>query len=793
MQFIKRRSAASAALAGASVAALALFSTTVAAQAQTSTKAAAKAAASDTIETVTVTATRRAEDQEKVAVALTAVTKDQLNQLAPHTLQDLTGIAPNVFIGMGTAGPAQSAIFIRGQGYADVEKTQSPPVGVMQDGVFFGNNTGQLLDMFDVCSVEIDRGPQGIFYGKNTTAGLINIKRCAPTREWGAQLSAGYGSYNDEYVRGIFNAPLGDRGGVKFTAQWHGNDGYYKNDYTGKNAGGSRYIALHGVIDYDLTSWLNVNFSYDHMHMNGGGEPVQFGDVLTANILSGGNPKLVWPNYNPVTGSPDGLAPWHIENRPGGDTDRYDNDIYSLTFRAGLGKIGKLVSQTAYMDEADDVLQAFDGTCYVGIATPGPGCTSVGNPLLASVGSYLETGRYQTYKQFTQETRLQGSWNQFDYIVGVYFYRHIIDLHQNSDALINQYSSEGDYSWSYFGNLDWNVTDTIQLSAGLREIDETAAFSTSYYAGPFPLITPIHQRKSWSKLITRFNAQWQVTPRTMIYANRAEGFRSGGFSMRGTLSEQSGTQTNCGIPTGCPGNNFLTFAPESNVTYEVGAKNRFFANSLVFNIDGFINDITDMQQAQVVETPGYGPGTNTYIVSYPKVQIKGIEMSFDADVGSWIEELAGLQLSGSVGLQGANVENGIVNGQEVALGAGATAGAPGSIANFTGSTLQRVPSTSYGVTATYTHPIGDDKVLTLSTDYSWMSKFSLGNFGTAQDYQPGYGLLNASATVNWGNYYIRFSGKNLTNEAYRDQSLPTVFFQGWGPPQTFGVEIGAKF
>ena len=239
----------------------------------------------------------------------------------------------------------------------------------------------------------------------------------------------------------------------------------------------------------------------------------------------------MWPNYNPATGSPDGLAPWHIENRPGGDADRYDNDMYSLTFKVKT-PIGELVSQSAYMDEADLVYQAFDGTCVTA-----PGCTTVTNPLLGATGGYLETIRDQAYHQFTHEMRLSGTfWDDFDYTMGLYYYHHKISLHQNTNVAIDQYSSENDDSWSFFGNLDWNVTDTIKLSAGLRNIDETKDFSTFYQLlGTIPITPHIKDKKSWSKLITRFNAQWQVTPTTLLYANRAEGFRSGGFSMRGTL------------------------------------------------------------------------------------------------------------------------------------------------------------------------------------------------------------------------------------------------------------------
>lgn len=749
----------------------------------------ADAGATNSADTIIVTATRQAVDKQKLGVSLTAITADDLELLAPHTLQDIQGAAPNVFIGIGTAAPGQSAIFIRGQGYADVEKTQSPPVGVIQDGVFFGNNTGQLLDMFNVCSVEVDRGPQGIFYGKNTTAGLINVTRCAPTRAYGASLEGGYGSFNEAYGRGVLNAPLGSNGGAAFSAQYHHTDGYYYNVYTKNRAAGSDYFAANLKVNYDLTDWLNADLSLDHIHETGGGTPVQFGNVLTANILSGGNPSAIWPNYNAVTGSPDGLKPRQIENRPGNDKDRLNNNMGSLTLKAKT-PIGELTAETAYMDEADTVSQNFDGTCVTG-----PGCTSVTNPLLAATGGYLQTLRDQTYKQFTQEVRLQGKvLEQFDYLLGAYYYDHKITLHQNTNSVIDQYAAEKDHSWSFFGNLDWNPTDTIKISGGLRNIYEAKRFNTSYVLfGTIPITPLISDRKSWTKLITRFNIQWQATPSMLLYATRAEGFRSGGFSIRGTLSEQAGNQTNCGVPAGCPNNNFLSFLPETNTTYEVGFKTRFLDNAITFNGAGFINDIKNFQQTQVVVTPNYGPGTNTYVTSYPKVRIKGLEFELDLNVGKLVPAFDGLSLSGSLGIQDANVIDGKINGQVAAIGLGAQAGAPGTFADFTGTGLQRVPTSNYTIRGTYVREFGNDAKLTLTAGYSWINRYSLGTFGIAQDFQPAYGLLDASATLNLKNYFIRVSGKNLTNKDYRTQSLPTVFFQGWAPPATYLVSLGAKF
>jgi len=744
---------------------------------------------SATVPEIIVTATRQSVDKQKVGVSLTALTAEDLALLAPHTLLDIQGSAPNVFIGIATAAPGQSAIFIRGQGYADVEKTQSTPVGVIQDGVFFDNNTGQLLDMFNVCSVEVDRGPQGIFYGKNTTAGLINITRCAPTRKYGASLEAGYGSFNEGYVRGVVNAPLGENGGISGSAQYHHTDGYYNNLYTGKKAGGSDYFAANLKITYDLATWLKADLSLDHIHETGGGTPVQFGDVLTANILSGGNPGAIWPKYNAETGSPDGLAPRQIEDRPGGDHDRLNNNMASLILKART-PLGDLVSQTAYINESDTVWQDYDGTCETG-----PGCTTVGNTLLAATGGFLEVYRDQKYTQFTEELRLQGkAGSQFDYLLGTYFYDHKITLHQNTNTAIDQYSSEKDHSWSFFGNLDWNPIDTIKLSAGLREITESKDFATDYVLlGTIPLTPQIADHDSWSKLITRFNAQWQVVPTTLLYATRSEGFRSGGFSIRGTLSEQGANQSNCGVAGGCPGNNFLSFQPEQNVSYEVGIKNNFFERAITFDASAFYNTIKNFQQTQVIETPNYGPGTNTYVTNYPKVRIKGLEFELDVKLGRLEPALRGLTLSGAVGLQNAKIVDGQVNGQEAGIGPGATAGAPGTIADFSGTALQRVPASNYSIRGTYERDIAEDTKLSFTVGWSWINSYSLATFGTATDIQPSYGLLDASATLNWKSYFLRVSGKNLTNQNYRTQSLPTVFFQGWAPPATYLVSFGAKF
>ena len=741
---------------------------------------------------VVVTATRRALAAEKVGVSLTVIGAADLKVLAPSRLEDLQGAAPNVFIGEEVGAPNQSLIFIRGQGYADVEMDQATPVGVIQDGVPYGTSTGQLASMFDVCSVEVDRGPQGIFYGKNTSAGLININRCAPTRQYGAQVSAGYGSFNDAFARGVFNAPLGDKGGFKLAAQYHSDDGYVKDVFDGKHVGGDHMFAINAVVNYDVTNWLNANLAYDHISESGGGNPVQYGDATTAGIL--GVNAATDPFYNATTGSPIGLKPREVDTRPGSVSDTYRNDVLSLTLKAKT-PIGDLVSQTSYIDQSDGDNQDYDGTCQFY-----PGCSGLANSGNLLIGVPLEAIRSQTYKQFSQEGRLSGTVGPFDYIVGAFYDHHDFSLRQITDLTVaefDQHSSQTDDSWSEFGNLDWNPTSTIKLSAGLRNISETkdAKTAVDYYAGGVDVISvlgqPIYEfNHTWNHIVTRFNAQWQITPESLLYANRSEGFRSGGFSVRGTLSESVPGQSNY-----APGSNLIGFLPETNVTYEIGAKNHWFGNSLIFNIDGFINDIDNFQQTSVIETTGYGPGTNTYVINVPKVEIKGVEIEAVAKIGRWVPELEGLTLSANAGFQSGRIKNGKVNGQEEGIGAGGTGGALGTIADLTGTALQRLPSDNFTVRGTYVHALGpDDGRLTTTVGYSWIAKYALNEFGPqAPDFQPSYGLLDASVTYNWKNYYAKLSGKNLTNEDYRQFSLPTVFIQSWAPPASVEIEVGAKF
>ena len=163
------------------------------------------------MEEVVVTSRRRDESQQDVPLSVTAFNSERIEQLKPTTLRDFDSLAPNVFIGMNAAGPSNGQIFIRGIGYGGAEKTQSPQVGLIVDGIQLGSNTGQLIDAFDIESIEVNRGPQGVLFGKNTIGGNIVVNRVKPQfNEFGLNTSAEFGNYDSEVFKARFNIPLID-------------------------------------------------------------------------------------------------------------------------------------------------------------------------------------------------------------------------------------------------------------------------------------------------------------------------------------------------------------------------------------------------------------------------------------------------------------------------------------------------------------------------------------------------------------------------------------------------------
>lgn len=752
-----------------------------------------------------VVATRREEGLQEVPIAVSVLGADIIETLKPQSLQDFSGLAPNVHIGSAGATPGGGAIFIRGLGYQDVEKTQNPPVGVGIDGIFLGTSTGQLLDSFDVEQIEVSRGPQGIFFGKNTTGGVINVRRTKPTRETGGRIALGTGSHNLFSAKGIFNIPVTEKGGLKLGGTYNQNDGYLDNVFLNETVGGQEYLGLTAAFDYDLTDNINVLLSYDYMDLDGEGTSVTYGNPIATSFLeSVGVPISQFPTFNSDTSSPIGLGVREVAN----DFEEASSlriDLFNATVTIDTG-FGEITSVTGYLDQTDFQSQDFDGTC----SAAGAACGFAGTNLLltsaANPTGTLHTERPQAYEQFTQEIRLAGSTmeDRLDYLLGFYYYEHKVDVNQTTNGAILQTAGEENDSLSFFGNLDFAVTDDLTVSAGARYIDESKEFFSGYDlllpGATIPIVTPFTDEGDFDDVITRFAVDWQASPNHLLYISRAEGFRSGGFSIRGTLSEQIAGQPNCdggvvnpgntpGVSIQCPGNNFLRYEPENVTTIELGAKNTFLDGDLTVNAAYFNTTAENLQDVSITVT-GFGPGTNTYINNLPEVEIDGFEFDFLFRPDS----LEGFSLSGVLGLQDGEVTDGVLPGDRSQIGVGGSPGNTGSSADFTGSLrgLGRIADYNFNIAATYEFDMGPG-ALTLNASYNYIDDHALSAGFGQRDIEVGYGLLNAYIGYSWDNYSISLTGRNLTDKDYRIGSLASVYFDRWGDDMNWLAEIKAEF
>lgn len=765
---------------------------------------------SGVIEEVIVTSQRRAESIQDVPVSVTAFNPEDIERISPRTLRDLDAMAPNVRIGMVTAAPSQGAIFIRGLGYADAENNQPPAVGVIIDGIYQGTNTGQLIDTFDIEQIEINRGPQGVLYGKNTTGGTIVVKRAQPRfNEFGFAAAAQVGTEDERIGKAKVNIPLiDDTLAMKLGVIHKERDGFFDNITRGGDAGAQDYDAVTAAIKFQPNDRFDALVTYDWID--------QDGDIPPQDPRwNGDDPFINEADYD--------------------EFQKLDVDMYGLTMNLQIGS-ANLESITGYIDSTDVTGQDFDGSTLESLASP---------------IAQLHTLRDRDYEQFSQELKLSGDINQrLSYIVGAFYWDAEFGFEQGTNQVIAipslalgvppgtpcslfmlpsptldpslcqlppgftaQRTSEKVESVALFGSLDWRVTDTFTVSAGMRWLDEEKDFETTFYQGAIPsggptnvyglsilppteivgapIVGPVGGSDSWDDTLFRVAANWQIADNRLLYATFAQGFKSGGFHNRGVNPE------------------FLAFDPETVESYEVGSKNTFLDGRLLLNFSAFYTEVDGAQAASVLTLPNNEPpGTNTLINNLPKREIWGLELETQASLTEHFSVRV------AAGYVDAETKPYSLNSRRTGFNADGTAcnpfnnpqffpDAPSTQPNscpdieFEGGEVLFVPEWNYAVTAAY------DRLLRGGEFHASITARGQDDFNIAGSppnnfiVEDAYTLLDARVSYQWNlaqDDYLRVSvyGKNLTDEEYKEQILLLGVdggFQGWGPPRQVALEV----
>jgi iron complex outermembrane receptor protein len=714
---------------------------------------------------IIVTARRRSETLQSTPVAITAINTAMLENKAAVNIGDLQGTAPGLLITQQNSGAQAANISIRGLTYADIEKSQTPTVGVVVDGVTIGTNTGQLQDAFDIAQIEVLRGPQGTLFGANTIGGVINITRTKPTMEPGVKAELTYGRWNTWAAKAIVNYGDGETWGIKGWYFHNESDGFYYNAIRDTRAGGSKGDSYGASVLFEPTgsgfdaqlSVENVVQSFEPVVSNLTNSTETFCGLIPANECNRNNTTDLYTVFTLPAKS------------------KYRAPNATLQMNYDLGAV-KLSSITGWRHSKENQTQDFDG----------------------SSSDLYYVDRRQKYTQWSQELRAAGNlFTGLDYVVGGYYFHSKYDLTQwtrffGFDPSIppmefdqNPQTNVGKTtSYAFFGDFNWAFADKWRLSFGGRWSHDNKKLTNSFaQAG---LIGS--GDANFTKFTPKVGVDYRPNNDVMLYASWSRGYRSGGFSPRAATAQTASTP----------------FQPETVDAYEIGAKLAAFNRKLEVNLAGYVSDYKDMQQNLTV--PGGPLGNQTITGNVPGgAIIKGIEMD------ATLRITPQLTITASSAYMKSHfrnfVTNGAFNGLIVPF-------------DYSANRLIYAPKFTSSLNADYTVPTSFGKVvatagwrhispydeqisqasLTPVTDASGaVTEVIVGGNDprvrtTTQD------LVDASLTVNFDigdkEAYVRLFGRNLLNEKTTTHAFTVAGLFSFGmalEPRTFGATVGVKF
>nr|WP_238941096.1 TonB-dependent receptor [Sphingomonas beigongshangi] len=595
---------------------------------------------------VVVTARRRDEREQAVPAALSVVSGALVDRSYTVNTQALTTLIPT--LNYSSANPRNTAFTIRGLGSSVVAVSQAndglePGVGFYVDQVYHARPATAAFDFADIAQVEELRGPQGTLFGKNTTAGALNITTRAPTftRVGFAELS--YGSFDFVQARGWASGPITDTLAYRISGVSTRRDGILDNVRTGRAANTLGTQAVRGQLLFAPDDAFRLRVIADFTNFQAyccTQVYLRTGSSLRAASRQFGGPGglaaqfgYAPPSIDPYARKTDIDGPLGVDTNEGGISAIADWNLGPAT----------LTSVSAWRFWNWDAENDRDYTGLpVQLSQHIPSCQD----------------------QFSQELRLASNGSgAMTYVVGLYGFgqrltgrpisiygpaaaRYLIGTVTGANNtpvpgnLLDGYGQDGrtDFrsaSYAAFGEVNYRLAPRLTATVGLRytQEDKHGYYSTTVSGGPattnaaliaarLGVLRPqsYAARDSDGSLSGRGNLAWQVTDATMAYASYARGFKSGGINMSGLpldANNQPVTAT-------------AVVRPERNQTYEIGLKNRLLGDRLVFNIDGFLTKVRDFQATIVENSLTQTVQLRGYLSNIPAVEVKGVEADVTA-------------------------------------------------------------------------------------------------------------------------------------------------------------------
>lgn len=683
---------------------------------------------------IVVTAQRREQKLQDVPIAITAVTAEDLTARNVFDLQSISSVAPSVQITGAGGVTGNHQVSIRGISGQGSPIGTAQPVATYIDGEYLPTTDAAFFTLDDVERVEVLRGPQGTLYGRNSTAGAINIITRMPGDKVRAGFDVSYGNYSHVLTRGSVSGPLIGGLSAGLSASYESRDGFIKNSTTGNSIDDLTSYVVRGKLRYQSP---DENFSI----------------LLAADTWGRDNPSTVWsslydstntvfvglPNPGTVTYPAAAEATYRNDNRSEGQA-------ITLNYKASPDlEFTSITSHRTYRVDIAYYTPIFN----------------------------LAGGSIMRYKTFNSEFRGNYTGKILTITAGINYYRNdqlYATQSPNALGITLPMTSPRDTSnleaVGLFGQAEVAVTPKLTLVGGARYIHETQDFVIDYSKAvvPGPLINGTVKA---NKPIFNGGVNYKATSDILLYAKVSQGYQAPGFnsSIRSTSA--------------------FTFKPEKLLAYEVGVKSELFDRLLTLNLAGFYYDYSDLQVKNIV-TVGV-----QVIDNAASARIKGFEGSLA------LRPVKGLTLSGDLSWTDATYKSFCEGNGGSAPSAGDAACINNNgIAGWdrSGNYLSNSPKWSGSVSANYNFPLGPGEVRA-NASYNFSSK---AYFSPANELSVSRGSidkLDARLGYRLDGFEIYAYGQNLTNRRYASfpiRALYTPYNFVVSPPndpRTYGVGI----
>ena len=585
-------------------------------------------------EVIVVTAQKRKENLQEIPLAVTVLTGDDINQSYSNTIESLQMLVPTLTFRKGTT-TRNSALTLRGVGTISFSIAAEPSVSTVVDGVVMARSGQAFTDLYDLDQIEVLRGPQGTLFGKNASAGVINITTKGGSDTFESRFSAT--AFEDEEYRfkGSVAGPLA----AGFTGRLTGFFGTFSGNITNLRDndqinGYNRYGAR-GIVEWD---------SYDGVRLKVIGDYYKGNDDCCAEITGVSTNADGGPNQDAIRGV-------ILE---GIDTRTVNHNLVTRTIDETFG-----ISLTADIDIGEYTLTAigayrqWDNTeIREGDFLPG---------VFVDVFELHDTG-VQQFDQFSGELRLTSpSGGFFDYIAGLYAWRSTSDRSFTREDVVCSESIvavdpdlntapcfEGASTLSFptstaemtsgftnlgiFGQGNMHITNDFRVVLGARYIYDSVEFThnrpASDVAGPGVRdeANDLEDSTDDHNFAAKLAVQYDLLDDIMVYGSYARGYKGPAYNVFYNMGS----------------NNRLPISEETSNAFEIGLRSDLLRRALRLNVTGYFARYNDFQANNFVVVDG---ATTTTLTNAGDVQTLGAEVDLIAFPTRWLTLIGGLAIT----------------------------------------------------------------------------------------------------------------------------------------------------